>query len=52
MGMFTAADGISHSTLDRYAVVGQLALSGELRRVIGVLPITIRAERPTGIVAL
>jgi len=44
LGMIAAQGDITPERLDRLCVVGELALSGEVRRVRGVLPITIRAK--------
>jgi len=51
IGMLASAeDGIRPENLGNYALVGELALSGEVRRVRGVLPIALRAreEWPPG----
>jgi magnesium chelatase family protein len=45
LGMLAATDGIPQEQLDRFAIVGELALSGEVRRVRGVLPIALAARR-------
>ena len=45
IGMLATQDGIEQEMLDRFALVGELALSGEVRRVKGVLPIAMRARR-------
>ena len=45
IGMIAAADEIPHGILEKYAMVGELALSGEVRRVKGVLPIAIRSRQ-------
>jgi magnesium chelatase family protein len=44
IGMLAAQDEIPLENLDRFAMVGELALSGEVRRVKGVLPIALRAR--------
>jgi len=45
IGMLAAQNGIEQEMLARFALVGELALSGEVRRVKGVLPIAISARR-------
>ena len=45
IGMLAAQEELSPQVLDRFMLVGELALSGEVRRVKGVLPITIRARK-------
>jgi len=42
IGMLAATDEIVHDRLREFALVGELALSGEVRRVRGVLPIAMR----------
>lgn len=42
LGMLAATGEIKADRLSEYGVVGELALSGEVRRVRGVLPIAIR----------
>ena len=44
IGMLAAQGEIESESLEDYAMIGELALSGEVRRVRGVLPITIRAR--------
>ena len=44
LGMLAATDAIPRESLDAYCVIGELALSGEVRRVRGVLPIAIMAR--------
>lgn len=44
VGMLAAQQEVSHETLRRYALIGELALSGEVRRVKGVLPIAMCAR--------
>lgn len=44
LGMLAATDGIPRESLGTYCVIGELALSGEVRRVRGVLPIAIMAR--------
>ncbi|HMP74790.1 MAG TPA: YifB family Mg chelatase-like AAA ATPase [Kiritimatiellia bacterium] len=45
LGMLAATDAIPGAALEKYVVVGELALSGEVRRVRGVLPMTLMARR-------
>ena len=45
LGMLAATDMISPGPLERYVAVGELALSGEVRRVRGILPITLMARK-------
>ncbi|MCE9614077.1 MAG: YifB family Mg chelatase-like AAA ATPase [Lentisphaerae bacterium] len=51
IGMLAASEEIHPPSLANFALVGELALSGEVRRVRGVLPIAIqaRAQGLTGI---
>jgi magnesium chelatase family protein len=42
IGMVAAQGEIDQVVLGRYALIGELALSGEVRRVKGVLPIALR----------
>ncbi len=44
LGMLAAEEQLDGGRLEAYAVVGELALSGEVRRVRGVLPIALRAR--------
>jgi magnesium chelatase family protein len=44
IGMIATKDDIEIDGLERFAMVGELALSGEVRRVRGVLPIALRAR--------
>ena len=44
LGALVAERQIQTDRLEQYAVVGELALSGEVRRVRGVLPIALRAR--------
>jgi len=44
VGLLAAQSEIESENLEDFALVGELALSGEVRRVRGVLPITIRAR--------
>jgi magnesium chelatase family protein len=52
IGMLNASEEIDTDNLNEFALIGELALSGEVRRVKGVLPITIcaREKRLKGIV--
>ena len=52
LGMLAATDVLDGGKLDRFCVVGELALSGEVRKVKGILPIALsaRAEKCRGIV--
>jgi len=45
VGMLAAQDEINHEILSRFTLVGELALSGEVRCVKGVLPIAMRAKQ-------
>ena len=45
IGMLAAQEEIKTEILDRFAFVGELALSGEVRRAKGVLPITMCARK-------
>ncbi len=45
VGMIAAQDDKATQTLREYAMVGELALSGKVRRVRGVLPIAMEARR-------
>lgn len=45
IGMLVAQGEFDGSPLKRFLVVGELALSGEVRRVKGVLPIALRARK-------
>ncbi|MBN1669665.1 MAG: YifB family Mg chelatase-like AAA ATPase [Kiritimatiellae bacterium] len=42
IGMLAAQGDINVATLENFAIIGELALSGEVRRVKGVLPIALR----------
>lgn len=42
VGMIAAKHGMDHAKLKEFAMIGELALSGEVRRVKGVLPIAMR----------
>jgi len=44
-GILAASEKIAMPNLRDYAMVGELALSGEIRRVRGVLPITLEMRR-------
>src|SRR5437899_10957096 len=44
IGMVAASEQMESDRLDRFAMVGELALDGALRPVKGVLPIAIRAR--------
>ena len=44
LGMLAAEDQLAGARLADYCVTGELALSGEVRRVRGVLPIALRAR--------
>ena len=44
IGMLAAQAEVSDEVLDKFALVGELALSGEVRRVKGVLPIALKAR--------
>lgn len=45
LGMLAATDVIPPGLLEKYVAVGELALSGEVRRVRGVLPIALMAKK-------
>ncbi len=45
LGVLAATDVFPGEALQRYCVTGELALSGEVRRVRGVLPMAIMARR-------
>ncbi|NOH97452.1 YifB family Mg chelatase-like AAA ATPase [Vibrio sp. 99-70-13A1] len=45
LGILVASDQLPHSTLADSEFIGELALSGELRPVKGVLPATLAADR-------
>lgn len=45
LGMLAATEAMSGERLPEFAVVGELALSGEVRRVRGVLPLALRARQ-------
>jgi len=42
LGILAASDQIPQTTLDQYEFVGELALSGAIRKVKGVLPVAIQ----------
>jgi magnesium chelatase family protein len=44
LGMLAATDAIPREELEPFCVIGELALSGEVRRVKGVLPIALMAR--------
>lgn len=44
VGVLAALEEVSAERLNHYTLVGELALSGEVRRVRGVLPIALRAK--------
>lgn len=48
LGMLAATEQLSEQALDNVAIIGELALSGEVRRVRGVLPIAMQARRGCG----
>lgn len=45
LGVLAATDQINKELLDQYEFVGELALSGELRPVCGVLPVALAAYK-------
>ena len=45
LGMIVAAEELDRSALEKYSFVGELALSGAVRPVRGVLPVAIEARR-------
>jgi magnesium chelatase family protein len=45
MGMVATMDGIPPGALTQFALIGELALSGEVRRVKGALPIALRMKQ-------
>lgn len=45
LGILAAAGHVPRDALDRYEFLGELALSGELRPVTGVLPAALKAAR-------
>ncbi len=44
IGMLAASDQLATSQMDRFVMVGELALTGAIRSVKGVLPIALRAR--------
>jgi magnesium chelatase family protein len=44
VGMLAASEQLETNRLDRYVMVGELALTGAVRSVRGVLPIALRAQ--------
>lgn len=45
IGMLAAQDEFDSTRLEQFVMVGELALSGEIRRVKGVLPIALKARK-------
>jgi len=45
LGMLAATESIPADRLAEFAVIGELALSGEVRRVRGVLPLALNAKK-------
>ena len=45
IGMLLAQEEVKSSLVDHFVMIGELALSGEVRRVKGVLPIAMRARK-------
>ena len=45
IGMLAARGEFDSGLLDRFVMIGELALSGEVRRVKGVLPIALQARK-------
>lgn len=45
LGMIATSGDLDPAKLEKYCVVGELALSGEVRRVRGVLPIAVNARK-------
>jgi magnesium chelatase family protein len=45
IGMITAQKGVAADRTESFAMVGELALSGEVRRIRGVLPVALEARR-------
>jgi magnesium chelatase family protein len=45
LGMLAATEALPPAALERFVIVGELALSGEVRRVRGVLPIALMARK-------
>jgi len=45
LGILAATGQIDGSNLDKYIIMGELALDGELREIRGALPIAIQAKR-------
>ncbi len=45
IGLLAATNTIDLPNLDQYALIGELALSGEVRRIRGVLPVTLEMQR-------
>jgi magnesium chelatase family protein len=45
LGMIAATDSIPRERLEKFCIVGELALSGEVRRIKGMLPIAMMARQ-------
>ena len=45
LGILSASGQIPQAKLDNYEFIGELALSGELRPIYGVLPVALEAKR-------
>lgn len=45
MGILAASDQINSDEVDKYIIMGELALDGELRPIKGTLPIAIQAKK-------
>ncbi len=45
LGVLSASEQIATSDLDKYLIMGELSLSGEVRAIKGVLPIAIEARK-------
>ncbi len=45
LGILSASEQIATSDLDKYLIMGELSLSGEVRAIKGVLPIAIEARK-------
>ncbi|MFT5126402.1 MAG: magnesium chelatase family protein [Candidatus Omnitrophota bacterium] len=45
LGMLAATNQLNEGSLDNYTVIGELALSGEVRKVKGILPVTLNARK-------
>lgn len=44
LGMLAATNQLNQGALEPYTVIGELALSGEVRKVKGILPVTLNAR--------